>query len=67
MPQNENLRAEWRKMLGNSWKEVQQQWVHRLGNLTLTGYNPEYSDRSFEDKSLSTMASMTAHFALIAM
>lgn len=50
MPQNENLRAEWRQMLGNSWKEVQQQWVHRLGNLTLTGYNPEYSDRSFEDK-----------------
>ena len=50
MPQNENLRAEWQKMLGDSWVEIQQQWVHRIGNLTLTGYNPEYSDRSFEDK-----------------
>ena len=50
MPQNENLRAEWQKMLGDSWVQIQQQWVHRLGNLTLTGYNPEYSDRSFEDK-----------------
>jgi len=50
MPQNESLRPEWQNMLGDRWVEVQQQWVHRLGNLTLTGYNPEYSDRSFEDK-----------------
>ena len=37
-------------MLGPQWKEVQETWLHRLGNLTLTGYNSEYQDRSFVDK-----------------
>ncbi len=50
MPQNENLSAKWRKMLGEDWKETQATWLHRLGNLTLTAYNETYSDRSFEDK-----------------
>ena len=50
LPQNEKLRPEWQKMLGPDWKEIQQTWVHRLGNVTLTGYNSEYSDRSFTDK-----------------
>jgi len=50
MPQNEKLVAEWREMLGEDWSEVQQQWLHRLGNLTLTGYNSKYSDRPFTEK-----------------
>ena len=50
MPQNESLSAEWPAMLGEDWQKVQQLWLHRLGNITLTGYNPEYSDRSFADK-----------------
>jgi len=50
MPQNKNLRSEWKKMLGEDWEEVQQTWLHRLGNVTLTGYNPKYSDRPFEEK-----------------
>ena len=50
MPQNEKLGPAWRSMLGNEWKEVQRQWLHRLGNLTLTGYNSTYSDRPFNDK-----------------
>nr|WP_290701112.1 DUF262 and DUF1524 domain-containing protein [Halomonas sp. UBA3074] len=50
MPQNQNLRIEWREMLGNNWKDIQTEWLHRLGNLTLTGYNSEYSDSSFSDK-----------------
>jgi len=50
MPQNENLVAAWRKMLGPDWRQVQSMWLHRLGNLTLTGYNPTYSDRPFEEK-----------------
>jgi len=50
MPQNERLRAEWRKMLGDNWKDIQKTWLHRLGNLTLTGYNSTYSDRPFEEK-----------------
>jgi hypothetical protein len=47
LPQNENLPKEWRIMLGQDWAALQGEWVHRLGNLTLTGYNSEYSDRPF--------------------
>lgn len=50
LPQNENLSAEWRETLGRDWKRVQETWVHTIGNLTLTGYNPEYSDRPFPEK-----------------
>ncbi len=50
MPQNEDLRPEWRAMLGADWKKVQEVWLHRLGNLTLTGYNSTYSDRPFVEK-----------------
>jgi hypothetical protein len=50
MPQNENLHPAWREMLGDSWREIQRLWLHRLGNLTLTGYNSTYSDRPFTDK-----------------
>lgn len=50
MPQNEDLRPEWRTMLGGDWQSVQETWLHRLGNLTLTGYNSTYSDRPFAEK-----------------
>lgn len=50
LPQNKNLPAKWRDMLGPEWQRVQQSWLHTLGNLTLTGYNAEYSDRPFEEK-----------------
>ena len=50
LPQNENLSAAWQQSLGPDWKRVQQTWLHTLGNLTLTGYNSEYSDRPFAEK-----------------
>lgn len=50
MPQNENLSTKWRGELGPEWKRVHETWLHTLGNLTLTGYNPEYSDRPFTEK-----------------
>lgn len=50
LPQNENLSQEWREELGENWKEVQSKYLHTLGNLTLTGYNSEYSDRPFREK-----------------
>ena len=50
MPQNENLSAKWRNALGSEWQRVQATWLHTLGNLTLTGYNAEYSDRPFAEK-----------------
>ena len=50
LPQNENLSAKWRDELGPEWQRVQETWLHTPGNLTLTGYNAEYSDRPFSEK-----------------
>lgn len=50
MPQNQNLSSEWRHDLGENWEEVHKTYLHTLGNLTLTRYNSELSDRSFKEK-----------------
>lgn len=50
LPQNENLSVAWQEALGPEWETIQQTWLHTLGNLTLTGYNSEYSDRPFPEK-----------------
>ncbi|HEC91496.1 MAG TPA: DUF262 domain-containing protein, partial [Candidatus Atribacteria bacterium] len=50
MPQNENLSNEWKQELGENWKEVHDKYLHTIGNLTLTGYNPELSDKPFKEK-----------------
>jgi uncharacterized protein with ParB-like and HNH nuclease domain len=50
LPQHTELSEAWRADLGTDWKNVQATWLHTLGNLTLTGYNPEYSDRPFQEK-----------------
>lgn len=50
MPQNANLSAAWKQSLGDDWQRVHDQYLHTLGNLTLTGYNSEYSDRPFAEK-----------------
>ncbi len=50
MPQNEDLSAKWRNDLGPEWERVHEALLHTLGNLTLTGYNSEYSDRPFAEK-----------------
>lgn len=50
LPQNETLSKEWQAELGVDWHRIQQDWLHTLGNLTLTGYNSEYSDYPFAYK-----------------
>lgn len=50
MPQNEHLSPEWQEELGPNWKEVHARYLHTIGNLTLTGYNSELSDRPFPEK-----------------
>ena len=50
MPQNDSLSEKWKEELGQEWERVHQTWLHRLGNLTLTGYNSEYSDKLFIEK-----------------
>lgn len=37
-------------MLGEEWERIHGMRLHTLGNLTLTGYNTEYSDRPFHEK-----------------
>ncbi|WP_343297248.1 GmrSD restriction endonuclease domain-containing protein [Campylobacter avium] len=49
-PQNPNLSKEWQRDLGENYKEIQEKYLHTLGNLTLTGYNSEYKDKPFKEK-----------------
>src|SRR5262249_48310175 len=41
--------------------DIHAEWLHTIGNLTLTGYNPELSNRSYADKK---MLFSTSHFEL---
>ena len=50
LPQNEHLSSQWQAELGSDCEHVQKTYLHTLGNLTLTGYNSEYSDRPFAEK-----------------
>ena len=50
MPQSIDASPEWQAMLGNNWVDVHERLCNTLGNLTLTGYNQEYSNRPFRDK-----------------
>ena len=50
LPQNKNMRPEWQAALGENFAEIHAKYVDTLGNLTLTCYNSEMSDRSFDDK-----------------
>lgn len=50
LPQNENLSLQWKESLGEDWKRIQKTWLHTLGNLTLTAYNSDFSDRPFKEK-----------------
>lgn len=48
MPQKKS--DAWRKEIGDDYDEVHERWLHRLGNLTLTAYNSEYSNRPYSEK-----------------
>jgi predicted transport protein len=50
MPQNPDLSEQWKQDLGEKWKEIQKTYLHTIGNLTLTGYNSELSDKPFKEK-----------------
>ncbi|MGV8122676.1 MAG: DUF262 domain-containing protein [Candidatus Xenobiia bacterium LiM19] len=50
LPQNEKLPKAWKEALGAEWERIRETKLHTLGNLTLTGYNSEYSDHSFVEK-----------------
>ncbi len=48
MPQK--LTEEWEKDLGENFQAIHDKYLHTIGNLTLTGYNQEYSNNSFQEK-----------------
>ncbi len=48
MPQH--LSPAWMQELGTNAKEIHDTWLHRLANLTLTGYNPNLSNKTFAEK-----------------
>lgn len=54
LPQSDNdpnkLPHAWRVALGGDWERIWTNYCHTLGNLTLTGYNSEYSNRPFAEK-----------------
>jgi|TARA_B110000971_G_scaffold120371_1_gene123259 uncharacterized protein with ParB-like and HNH nuclease domain len=54
LPQGENIPEHWVTMVadGDKYKarEVRENWVHKLGNLTLTGYNSQLSNMSLDKK-----------------
>lgn len=50
LPQNKKLSEQWKNALGDNWKSIQEEYLHTIGNLTLTGYNSELSDKFFTEK-----------------
>ncbi|PUD44319.1 DUF262 and DUF1524 domain-containing protein [Helicobacter pylori] len=48
MPQT--LEEEWERDLGENFQAIHDKYLHTIGNLTLTGYNAKYSNKSFQEK-----------------
>ncbi|WP_139524229.1 DUF262 and DUF1524 domain-containing protein [Helicobacter pylori] len=48
MPQT--LEEEWERDLGENFQAIHDKYLHTIGNLTLTGYNRECSNNSFQEK-----------------
>ena len=44
------LTKEWIEELDENYQDVHNRLLHTIGNLTLTGYNPELSNRTFQEK-----------------
>lgn len=49
MPQNKD-NEDWCKEIGENFDIVYDRYLHTLGNLSLTGYNSELSDKKFKEK-----------------
>lgn len=52
LPQNPNTPEYWKTELGENWESIKEKYLHSIGNLTLTGYNSELSDKSFKEKKI---------------
>ena len=50
MPQTITKSRFWQDELGPDWENIHRRYLQTLPNLTLTGYNSEYSNKSFAEK-----------------
>lgn len=48
MPQT--LTPQWQIELGKKYEDIHSQYLHTIGNLTISGYNSELSNKDFADK-----------------
>lgn len=46
----QTLTPEWQRDLGGNFQAIHEKYLHTIGNLTLTGYNSEYSNKPFKEK-----------------
>ena len=56
----------WRTHLGDEAESIHHEYIHRLGNLTLTGYNSELSNKPFYEKKeifTSSKISLNGYFS----
>lgn len=60
MPQN--LSAQWEIDLDEDSEHIHEIYVHNLGNLTLTDYNPKMSNKSFYEKQNMDRGFRESHF-----
>ena len=64
-PQGKNIPDSWVSMIADGDKDLaqdhQEKLVHRLGNLTLSGYNSRLSNQSFEKKQAKSDTTVLGH------
>lgn len=46
----QTLSPGWQEALGDNAAAIQAEWLHTIGNLTLTGYNPELGNKEYSEK-----------------
>jgi hypothetical protein len=46
----QTLSPGWEQALGENAATIQSEWLHTIGNLTLTGYNPELGNKEYAEK-----------------
>jgi hypothetical protein len=46
----QTLSPKWEQALGENAGNIQAEWLHTIGNLTLTGYNPELGNKEYWEK-----------------
>lgn len=62
MPQT--LNQSWKAELGENYELITDKWLHTIANLTLTGYNSTYSNKSFKEKKEMDNGFINSHLYL---